>query len=98
MNTPSIGPNHLTLFVPGRPAPQGSKRYLDNGQFVEGSPHVHAWRSDIRSAVLGRSGRLADRGSPMPADALKRPAEAGVKARDPLTPQGILDGSKPGAT
>lgn len=45
-----------TLWVPGVPRPQGSKRaYQRPGQrfpsLVESSPHVATWRGDIRDAV-----------------------------------------------
>jgi Holliday junction resolvase RusA-like endonuclease len=37
--------------VVGRPAPQGSKSYLGKGRFKEQSPHVAAWRNDVRNAA-----------------------------------------------
>jgi Holliday junction resolvase RusA-like endonuclease len=40
-----------TFSVVGRPAPQGSKTYLGNGRFKEQSPHVAAWRNDVRNAA-----------------------------------------------
>lgn len=40
------------LFVPGTPAPQGSKRYLGNGVMIESSKRVKPWRADIRAAAL----------------------------------------------
>jgi crossover junction endodeoxyribonuclease RusA len=47
----------LDVFVPGRPAPQGSKSYMGRGQggnvrMVESSKAVKPWRSDIRSYVI----------------------------------------------
>lgn len=48
----------LAVFVPGKPAPQGSKRYLGNrggkGVTVESSTAVAPWRADIREHVLAR--------------------------------------------
>ena len=42
----------ITEFrVVGRPAPQGSKSYLGKGRFKEQSPHVSAWRNDVRNAA-----------------------------------------------
>jgi crossover junction endodeoxyribonuclease RusA len=41
----------LTVFVPGRPAPQGSKRYLGSGILVESSKAVKPWRVDVRAAA-----------------------------------------------
>lgn len=43
---------HLDVFVPGRPAPQGSKRYLGPGRAIEMSKYVGAWRDDVRAACL----------------------------------------------
>ena len=37
----------LELFVPGRPAPQGSKRHVGNGVMLESSKAVAAWRTTI---------------------------------------------------
>ena len=41
----------LSTFVPGRPAPQGSKRYVGNGISIESSKAVKPWRADIREHV-----------------------------------------------
>lgn len=41
----------LVLFVPGRPAPQGSKTYLGNGGMRESSRFVKPWRADIVYAL-----------------------------------------------
>lgn len=40
------------FIVIGRPAPQGSKSYLGKGRFKEQSPHVKAWRNDVRNAAM----------------------------------------------
>lgn len=46
----------LCVFVPGRPAPQGSKRYLGKsggkGITVESSKAVAPWRADVREEAL----------------------------------------------
>lgn len=42
----------VVSFVPGRPAPQGSKRHLGNGVLVESSRYVKAWRTDIRDTLI----------------------------------------------
>lgn len=62
-------PDPIIVFIPGTPAPQGSKHarpiYKGRGpakQFtgkvaqVESSPHVKTWRSDIRDALLDPTG------------------------------------------
>ena len=40
------------VWVPGRPAPQGSKRALGPGRMIEMSKYVDAWRTDVRAACL----------------------------------------------
>ena len=35
------------VFIPGKPAPQGSKRHLGNGIMVESSKAVKPWRVDV---------------------------------------------------
>jgi crossover junction endodeoxyribonuclease RusA len=37
----------LDLFVPGRPAPQGSKRHVGGGRLVESSKAVGPWRTVV---------------------------------------------------
>lgn len=39
------------VFIPGRPAPQGSKRHLGNGIMVESSKAVKPWRVDVAWAA-----------------------------------------------
>jgi len=46
----------ISVFVPGRPAPQGSKRYLGRGVMVESSKAVKPWRADVRAAMLDADG------------------------------------------
>lgn len=48
------------FFVPGIPAPQGSKRHLGNGVMVESSKRVKPWRADIRAEALRHLGRPYD--------------------------------------
>lgn len=42
----------LAVFVPGKPAPQGSKRHVGNGVMVESSKALKPWRQDVREAFL----------------------------------------------
>jgi crossover junction endodeoxyribonuclease RusA len=42
----------LTVFVSGKPAPQGSKRHVGNGVLVESSKAVKPWRQDVREGCL----------------------------------------------
>lgn len=48
----------LELTVYGRPAPQGSKRYLGKGGMIESSKLVKPWRDDVKAAA---EALLADR-------------------------------------
>ncbi|KZM70773.1 RusA family crossover junction endodeoxyribonuclease [Nocardia terpenica] len=40
-----------TCFVPGSPAPQGSKRHVGNGRMIESSKAVGPWRERVALAV-----------------------------------------------
>ncbi len=42
----------LTVWVPGNPAPQGSKRHVGRGILIEQSKRVGPWREQIRAATL----------------------------------------------
>lgn len=41
----------ITFFIHGEPAPQGSKKYVGNGRFVESSKKVAPWREAVAKAV-----------------------------------------------
>lgn len=89
-------PPLLDVFVPGRPAPQGSKRYLGRaggkGITVESSKAVAPWRADIRDRLLAEhagdgpiDGALAVClvfVMPRPASTPKRSTPAAVKRPD----------------
>ena len=40
------------LFVPGVPAPQGSKRHVGNGVLVESSKRLRPWRATVTAAIV----------------------------------------------
>lgn len=42
----------LEVFVPGTPAPQGSKRHVGGGVMIESSKAVKPWREDVRAGCL----------------------------------------------
>ena len=44
------------IFVPGNPAPQGSKRYLGRGISIESCKRLPGWRADVRSAFIDDAG------------------------------------------
>jgi Holliday junction resolvase RusA-like endonuclease len=88
---------NLTLEVFGRPAPQGSKRYVggnraQGGRFIEASKYLPAWRKAMTEAALiaiGEQGWVKVSG-PVEVDVtfyLERPATVTVKARPwPIKP------------
>lgn len=41
----------LGVWVPGMPAPQGSKRHVGNGVMIESSRHVKPWRESVKWAA-----------------------------------------------
>jgi crossover junction endodeoxyribonuclease RusA len=43
---------NLTFEVYGRPAPQGSKRHVGGGRFIEASKYLPAWRKEITTAAV----------------------------------------------
>lgn len=44
----------INFFVPGKPAPQGSKRHVGNGRMIESSREVGPWRE--RVALVAQQG------------------------------------------
>lgn len=66
--------NIVQVFVPGKPAPQGSKRYLGvkggKGITVESSKAVAPWRADVRTTV---DNYCADGDMPLPLHAKGEP-------------------------
>lgn len=40
----------LARFIPGIPAPQGSKRHVGNGRMIESSKKVGPWRNAVAAA------------------------------------------------
>ena len=85
----------LTVFVPGQPAPQGSKRYVGRGIMVESSKQVKSWRSDIRCALLTEGNEpLARFDGPVKIDVefvMKRPTSAPKKITPPAVKRPDLD-------
>lgn len=42
----------LLITVIGKPAPQGSKRFVGNGRMIESSKRVKPWREAVKEAAL----------------------------------------------
>lgn len=85
----------VEFFVPGKPAPQGSKRHVGRGILVESSKEVGPWRERIAlaahnamaaagSAPLDKCAVLVDLGfvMPRPAAAPKRSTPPAIKRPD----------------
>lgn len=53
-DAPATAITTLRLWVPGRPAPQGSKKQGAHGQMREASVYLPAWRQAVKKAVYER--------------------------------------------
>ena len=42
----------LNFFVPGRPSPQGSKKSVGGGRFIEASKYLPAWRRAVTEYAI----------------------------------------------
>lgn len=95
----------LTITVFGRPAPQGSKRHVGGGRFIEASKYLPAWRKAITLAAITEIEKeaWAQSHSPIAIEVmfyLERPATIPVAKRPwPIKPpdldkllRGVLDG------
>ena len=49
-------PNNLSLFIEGRPAPQGSKSPIGRGRFKESSDYLAPWRATIVDQLTDDNG------------------------------------------
>ena len=55
VSTPApMSPLLLRTFVPGTPAPQGSKRHVGGGRLIESSKKVAPWRETVAASLTGR--------------------------------------------
>lgn len=81
----------IKFFVPGIPAPQGSKRYVGNGRMAESSKKVPAWRSAVE--LIARSQHKHYRG-PVEVTCefvMPRPKAWGKNRQDPMTERPDVD-------
>lgn len=94
----------VQVFVPGKPAPQGSKRYLGTkggkGITVESSAAVAPWRADVRETVAkwcvegGYPIPLHAKGEPIDVElnfVMPRPASAPKKSTPAATKRPDVD-------
>lgn len=86
----------IRVFVPGQPAPQGSKRHVGRGIMVESCKQVKPWRSDIRSHLLDDQGQplCAFGGDPVHVSlefVMRRPKSAPKRTTPPAVKKPDLD-------
>lgn len=84
----------IDIFIPGHPAPQGSKRYVGRGIMIESCKAVKPWREDIRCALM-KEGRPIERVAGAVSCSLEfilpRPKSAPKKSTPPATKKPDLD-------
>lgn len=81
-----------TVFVPGAPAPQGSKRHVGRGILVESSKAVGPWRERVALAAHSHARGLL--GGPVSVDltfVLPRPKSAPKRTTPPAVKRPDLD-------
>lgn len=63
----NLGSDPLLFFVPGSPAPQGSKRHVGHGRMIESSKAVGPWRERVALAAHDamRGQPMFDKGAPL---------------------------------
>lgn len=83
----------LDLFVPGQPAPQGSKRHVGNGIMIESSKAVAPWRTTVAwHASQAYSGPVLDGPLTVAIEfVMRRPASAPKRSTPPATKRPDLD-------
>lgn len=60
----------VTFFVPGRPAPQGSKKHVGGGRMVETSPYLKRWRAAVTTTAQVVVPAAWDTTAPMTAEVI----------------------------
>ena len=61
MSTPApMSPLLLRAFVPGTPAPQGSKRHVGGGRLIESSAKLKPWREAVAADLATYAGAFPD--------------------------------------
>lgn len=89
----------LTFFVPGNPAPQGSKSHVGKGVMVESSKALKPWRESIRWAAMhaeriGTTGPLVQLSGPVMVVlefVMKRPASTPKRRTPPAVKRPDVD-------
>lgn len=90
----------ISFFVPGKPAPQGSKRHVGRGILIESSKEVGPWRervalaahSHAKTVLAGPVGVRLDFVMPRPKSAPKLSTPPAIKRPDiDKTTRAVLD-------
>lgn len=80
-----------TFFVPGEPAPQGSKRHVGNGRMVESSKKVPAWRSAVSLIAHATHKRFTGPVEVTCEFVMPRPKRLGATKQEPMTQRPDVD-------
>lgn len=81
-----------TFFVPGVPAPQGSKRHVGGGRLIESSKKVAPWRAAVAAATLAHvPDHLTGPITLEVVFVMPRPKAWGKNRQDPMVQQPDLD-------
>jgi crossover junction endodeoxyribonuclease RusA len=51
----------IEVFIPGIPAPQGSKKHVGNGVMIESCKALKPWRESIRTRLMNEAGQPIER-------------------------------------
>lgn len=83
----------LELFVPGQPAPQGSKRHVGHGVLVESSRAVAPWRTTVAWHVAqAYAGSVLDVALAVDIEfVMRRPTSCPKRSTPPATKRPDLD-------
>lgn len=84
----------LSFFVPGKPAPQGSKRHVGKGILIESSKECGPWRERVALAASQQMDRIIEKPSPVALILdfiLPRPASTPKTKTPPATKRPDLD-------
>ena len=82
----------ITYFVPGTPAPQGSKRYVGNGRMIESSKKVKPWRQAVAAQAKRHLQNPLDGAVSLDITfVMPRPKAWGKLRQDPMTQRPDID-------
>lgn len=81
-----------SFYVPGIPAPQGSKRYVGNGRMIESSKKVKPWRQAVATHAKRHLQNPLDGAVSLDVEfIMPRPKSWGRHRQDPMTQRPDVD-------